>query len=161
MIAIIENLCYATIKADREISPTKKPIQLFSAFFSTDLIRGLIMKLALIFLILLSGCASTPIEIINSDVNNSYDYWDNPQDWVFPHPKGIDCTGYAIAKQIEFLKLGINSNLATCIINGQGHAVLLVGDLVLDSRYNKIIKMNQTDYYWLRIKRGTKWEMIK
>lgn len=118
----------------------------------------------LLVLLLLVGCVSNnQVQTLNDKINNDMVYWDNPIDWQLPKNNMGDCTSFAMLKQIELAKLGIDSNLAVCYTRDfKGHVVLIVGDdwytaKMLDINEPYYSDVKDSDYIFVLIQDGDVW----
>ena len=109
------------------------------------------MRILLILLIFCLGCTSyntdrnwSQIEQINKQVNNE-------------SSSVNDCVSVAVEKQIRLKVIGVESNLAACIVDNNGHMVLLVDSYVLDSLDNTIWSQDQLGYDWWKHQDGEVW----
>jgi predicted transglutaminase-like cysteine proteinase len=119
-------------------------------------------KLAYIILLtFFIGCSTHPmnqIAKVNQQINQEIKYFDNPIDWQLPVDNVGDCTSIAMVKQLELKKLGIESNLAACYTPElKGHAVLLVGDKVLDMYEPAYQHINKSTLICFMFQDGNVW----
>lgn len=100
---------------------------------------------------LLTACAHAPAElsIAKTRVDGGmtyipYNSWVKPGD--VPEDQG-NCAAFAVAYWAELRKLGVKADLpvACTLPSGQRHAALIVGDWVLDNRYNMVVNLNDYD----------------
>ena len=115
-------------------------------------------------LMLLGGCALSPLEQVNVAANkityvsdkDNYgvtDYWAYPDEFK---ARGGDCEDYAIYKLDTIRRNGIASLdqmsivLVHMRVTGEGHAFLKVGDYYLDNRYDLVTThFNHVEYKYI------------
>ena len=105
------------------------------------------------------------LEQVNKDVNHSVQYVTDMQDygqqeyWAVAGTKG-DCEDYALKKLKLLRDRGFpkeNLNIAVCIMEGEGHAVLVASfddnhsDLVLDNNFDEVKPWQQCHVKWIEI----------
>jgi len=112
------------------------------------------------------------LETVNKEVNNrivwtadSVNYGVSEW-WSLPKHGKDDCDGYAIAKDKELAKHGIQGMLLFLRIPGRGnHVVLCVhtneGDKILDDRYKTVKDCDELDCQWDVIETTDGWKRIK
>jgi predicted transglutaminase-like cysteine proteinase len=103
----------------------------------------------LLILLLLAGCAVTPVEMVHRDVNRSIRYFDKPG-WNWQPPLEVDgilygdCTTYVLEKKKRLDVFGIDSEIMVVYVkDNKYHAVLRVGDLILDNNYSSAWHINK------------------
>jgi predicted transglutaminase-like cysteine proteinase len=101
--------------------------------------------------------------VINSYVNgriapiSDQDLYGEAEHWAYPTDAG-DCEDYVLLKkrQLEGLGFSAEALLITVVLDekGEGHAILTVttdaGDYVLDNRFDKVSRWNDTQYKFLK-----------
>jgi predicted transglutaminase-like cysteine proteinase len=101
--------------------------------------------------------------VINSYVNgriapiSDQDLYGEAEHWAYPTDAG-DCEDYVLLKkrQLEGLGFSAEALLITVVLDekGDGHAILTVttdaGDYVLDNRFDKVSRWNETQYKFLK-----------
>lgn len=104
------------------------------------------------------------LDRINKDVNGSVQYVTDLQNygqeeyWAVAGNKG-DCEDYALKKLKLLRDKGFpkeNLNIGVCLMEGQGHAVLVVrfdndADYVLDNNFDEVKKWSDCRVKWVEV----------
>lgn len=128
----------------------------YNAFGITE---GLNPYVELDGLLILTDASKQIVETINDNFNNSITYisdilhYNVAEFWNLPADGKGDCEDYAMVKDKELARHGIQGLFMTCTVPGMGyHAVLIVrtdrGDLVLDNLYTELKYCKNSNLVW-------------